>query len=208
MASKKKATKKASPINIDPIEMDSNALAIVPSLDSILDPLSIIDDELLTPEDLSLVVKTDVKIKIKPRDRIHYVNGKEFEAEIKMYYDTNEVSSKLGESLTKIANGLAFAPNFNNYSFRDEMVGDAILKMFSALKNKKFRLNSGFSPFSYFTTVAFHAFINRIKKEKKQHEALMQYREKVYGEQMNTVNEDGVAVWLYVEPNDDYNNEE
>ncbi len=33
---------------------------------------------------------------------------------------------------------------------------------------KKFDINSEYNPFSYFTTIAFHAFINRIKKEKKQ----------------------------------------
>ena len=41
----------------------------------------------------------------------------------------------LADSLNKIATGLSYAPNFINYSYKDEMVGDAILKMFSALKN-------------------------------------------------------------------------
>ena len=62
------------------------------------------------------------------------------------------------------------------------MIGDAILKMLTALRNKKFNIDSGNNPFSYFTTIAFHAFINRIKKEKKHRETINQYQEKVYFE--------------------------
>jgi len=142
--------------------------------------------------------------KIKPKDREHYVNGKEFEEEIRNYYKTDHVSIKLGECINKIANGLSFAGNFINYSYKEEMVGDAIVKMFSALKNKKFRLDSGFSPFSYFTTIAFHAFINRIKKEKKHHKALMEYKDKIYSELMLNPEETNGA-HIYVDPaNDSY----
>jgi DNA-directed RNA polymerase specialized sigma24 family protein len=155
-----------------------------------------------------VVVEEVVEVvkKIKPRDREHYVNGKEFEEEIRQFYNTGNISIKLGESITKIANGLSFAPNFINYSYKDDMVGDAIVKMFSALKNKKFKLDSGFSPFSYFTTIAFHAFINRIKKEKKHHEALTEYREKVYMEMMLDPNETHGA-HIYVDPNSGHDDE-
>jgi len=137
--------------------------------------------------------------KIKPREKVHYVNGKEFEEEIRSYYGTDHVTIKLGECINKIANGLSYAPNFINYSYKEDMVGDAIVKMFSALKNKKFKLDSGFSPFSYFTTIAFHAFINRIKKEKKHHKAITDYREKVYNELMLDPEENNGA-HIYVEP--------
>lgn len=173
-----------------------------------------IDDESDTDlEEVVSEVKEIIKVpeekilkKIKPRDREHYVNGKEFEEEIRTFYNTGNISIKLGESITKIANGLSFAPNFINYSYKDDMVGDAIVKMFSALKNKKFKLDSGFSPFSYFTTIAFHAFINRIKKEKKHHEALTEYREKVYMELMLDPNETNGA-HIYVDPNNGHDDE-
>ena len=64
------------------------------------------------------------------------------------------------------------------------MIGDAILKMFSALKNQKFNCESHNNPFSYFTTVAFHAFINRIKKEKKHRDTITKYQETVYDEKI------------------------
>ena len=111
----------------------------------------------------------------KPKkQKPHYVNAKDFTSDIVEYYDsgTDEVSEKLGESIYKIATGLSYAPNFINYSYKDDMVGDAIVKMFSALQLKKFKIDTGNNPFSYFTTIAFHAFINRIKKEKKQFDKL------------------------------------
>jgi len=140
--------------------------------------------------------------KIKPKDKVHYVNSREFEDEIKSYYNTDKMTDKLCESINKIANGLSYAPNFLNYSYKEDMVGDAVVKMFSALKNKKFKIDCGFSPFSYFTTIAFHAFINRIKKEKKHHEAINEYRDKVYTELMLNPEENNGA-YIYVEPTGD-----
>ena len=145
--------------------------------------------------------------KIKPKDKVHYVNSREFEDRIKVFYTTGNISYELGDSLNKIANGLSYAPNFINYSYKDEMVGDAIVKMFSALRNKKFKIDSGFSPFSYFTTIAFHAFINRIKKEKKHHEVINEYKEKVYNDLMLDANEPGNG-YIYVEPTGDDDNDE
>lgn len=117
----------------------------------------------------------------------HYVNSKEFTQDIVNYYEsgTDEVGEKLGESIFKIATGLSYAPNFINYSYKDEMIGDAIVKMFSALQLKKFDISTGNNPFSYFTTIAFHAFINRIKKEKKQRQMISDYQEMVYEEMAN-----------------------
>ena len=144
----------------------------------------------------------EVAKKIKPKDKVHYVNSREFEDEIRSYYNTDKMTDKLCDSLNKIANGLSYAPNFLNYSYKEEMVGDAIVKMFSALKNKKFKIDCGFSPFSYFTTIAFHAFINRIKKEKKHHEAINEYRDKVYTELMLNPDENNGA-HIYIEPTGD-----
>lgn len=126
--------------------------------------------------------KPEKKKKPRGKDRPHYVNAKDFMRELSAYYDQGDenVNETLGTYIYKIATGLSYAPNFINYSYRDDMVGDAIVKMFSALKNKKFDLNSGNNPFSYFTTIAFHAFINRIKKEKKQREVVSEYQEQVF----------------------------
>jgi len=145
----------------------------------------------------------EIKKKKEKKEKPFYVNPKEFEEQITIYYKTGNISIMLGEAITKIANGLSYAPNFINYTYKDDMVGDAIVKMFSALRNKKFRLDTGFSPFSYFTTIALHAFINRIKKENKHHAVLNEYRDKVYTDLMLNPDENGNTYNIYVEPGDD-----
>ena len=71
------------------------------------------------------------------------------------------------------------------------------------LFNKKFDLNAvdskgnKYNPFSYFTTIDFHAFINRIKKEKRHFDAVNEYKERVYEELMNS---EEVEQKVYVRP--------
>ena len=139
----------------------------------------------------------------KKKNKLHYVNSKEFTQDIVEYYESgsDQISEKLGESIFKIATGLSYAPNFINYSYKDDMVGDAIVKMFSALQSKKFDINTGNNPFSYFTTIAFHAFINRIKKEKKQRQVISDYQEMVYEELASEYN-------MATKPTDSDNNED
>jgi len=136
--------------------------------------------------------------KLKPHEKPHYVNSKQFEDEIRQYYKTDKMTEYLADSIRRIAYGLSFAPNFINYSYRDEMIGDAVVKMYQALKYKKFKLDHGFSPFSYFTTIAFHAFISRIKKEKKHHQLIADYRERNYSSLINQ-NEDESGVRVYTQ---------
>lgn len=118
----------------------------------------------------------------KPNKKEHYVSPKRFLQLLKEYYESDDFVDELAESTYKIAVGLSYSPNFINYSYKDEMIGDAVVKMIAAVKNKKFNLESTSNPFSYFTTIAYHAFINRIKKEKKYRETINDYQEQVYGE--------------------------
>jgi len=127
-----------------------------------------------------LKTKTKAKKK-KANKKTYYVNPKRFLELLTVYYSTEDFADELAESVYKIAVGLSYSPNFINYSYKDEMIGDAVVKMIAAVKNKKFNLDSPSNPFSYFTTIAFHAFINRIKKEKKYRETISQYQEQVYG---------------------------
>jgi len=117
----------------------------------------------------------------KPNKKTYYVSPKEFLQNLKYYYKTDDLIDELAESVYKIAVGLSYSPNFINYSYKDEMIGDAVVKMIAAVKNKKFRIDSPSNPFSYFTTIAYHAFINRIKKEKKYRDTISDYQEQVYG---------------------------
>ena len=133
-----------------------------------------------------------------------YVNQADFMRELKEYYSSDVISNELATYIKKISQGLSFAPNFINYTYKDEMVGDAILKMMQALEYKKFDIVNRDNPFGYFTTIAFHAFINRIKKEKRQRQAINDYQEQVYQELMNDgSNESGVTIYIADNTDDD-----
>tara|TARA_R110002167_G_scaffold9579_18_gene44361 strand:+ start:1297 stop:1776 length:480 start_codon:yes stop_codon:yes gene_type:complete len=134
------------------------------------------------------LLKKKAPTKSKKNKERYYVNGGEFKAAIIEFYaeDTDIIPDQLAIYIKKIADGLSFAPNFINYSYKEDMVGDAIVKMLSALRNKKYDPSTGSNPFSYFTTIAFHAFINRIKKEKKHRDMISDYQEAVYDELMGS----------------------
>jgi len=113
-----------------------------------------------------------------------YVNPDMLKAEIAEYYLNGELSESLANSIKNIAEGLSYAPNFINYTYKEDMIGDAIIKMVDALRKKKCNVKADTNVFSYFTTIAFHAFINRIKREKKHRETLNQYQEQVYNDKI------------------------
>lgn len=116
----------------------------------------------------------------------YYVDPEKFKKAIIDYYESGICDDYLGGCLNKIAEGLGYNGKFINYSYKEEMIGDALIKMFSALKRKKFDVSTETSPFGYFTTIAFHAFINRIKKEKKHHDTLVEYRQRKYEDELSS----------------------
>ncbi len=126
------------------------------------------------------------EIKTKVNKEQFYVNPIEFKKQIEIFYKSGICTDYLGDCLNKIAEGLGYSPKFINYSYKEDMIGDALIKMFSALKRKKFDVKSETSPFGYFTTIAFHAFINRIKKEKKHHDTLNEFKQRKYEEMLST----------------------
>jgi hypothetical protein len=107
----------------------------------------------------------------------HYVDNKEFLAEMikwKKRYNAAEesgrkkppVSNYIAESFLKIAEHLSYRPNFMNYPYREEMVGDGIENCLMYAHN--FDPDKSKNPFSYFTQIIYFAFLRRIEKEKKQ----------------------------------------
>ena len=133
----------------------------------------------------------------------YYIEPKVFKESLQKYYDTDILTDDLAENIKKIAYGLSYNASFINYTYKDDMIGDALIKMYSALKHKKFNFEKATNPFSYFTTIAYHAFINSIKKEKKHHEAFTKYKERVYEDYMSDpTNTHG---HVYVKPADEEN---
>ena len=122
------------------------------------------------------LVVEKVKNKKKPDKKVFYVEPKKFDEEIVKFYESGVMNNELAGMVSKISNKLSYAPNFINYSYREEMVGDGIIRMMKALISKKYNREKGTNPFSYFTRIAFNAFRNRIKKEKHMHETHEKYR--------------------------------
>ena len=107
----------------------------------------------------------------------HYVDNKEFYAEMiewkKLVNEAEEsdegrppINEYIGECFVKIANHLSYRPNFINYPFREEMIGDGIENCLMYAHN--FDPDKSKNPFSYFTQIIYYAFLRRIQKEKKQ----------------------------------------
>ena len=71
----------------------------------------------------------------------------------------------IGIAVHKIAENFAHNYSFRNYIFKDEMIADAIEAMIKSVD--AYDAVNYSNPFSYFTTSAYYAFIQRIEKEKK-----------------------------------------
>ena len=72
----------------------------------------------------------------------------------------------VGYCILEIAKRFASRPNFYNYTYRDEMIGDAIENCIQYMHN--FDPEKSQNPFGYITQICYYAFIARITREKKQ----------------------------------------
>lgn len=131
------------------------------------------DEEEVESEPVDKITKKEKKAVDKAK---FYVDPKEFDEEIMIYYKTGVMSDNLALMVSKISHKLSFAGNFINYTYREEMVGDGVIRMMKALMAKKYNREKGTNPFSYFTRIAFNAFRNRIKKEKHMAETHEKYQ--------------------------------
>lgn len=87
-------------------------------------------------------------------------------------------------------------------TYREEMIGDAVIRMIEALTTKKYDPKKG-NPFSYYTKITINAFKNRLKKEKKMRIALTNYQNEVYEEMRN----EGLLPYSRHDTSIDYNGE-
>lgn len=83
------------------------------------------------------------------------------------------ISNYLGDCFIKIARHLSYKSNFINYSYKDEMISDAIENCLAVVNN--FDPAKSKNPFAYFTQITFFAFVRRIQKEKKQMQTKWRY---------------------------------
>lgn len=76
-----------------------------------------------------------------------------------------QIPEYIGECLLMIATRVVSKPNFTNYTFREDMVSDAIENCILYMHN--FDPKKSQNPFAYFTQIIHFAFIRRIEREKK-----------------------------------------
>ena len=105
--------------------------------------------------------------KFPPKKRkTNYINNRTLFQHMKEYKENRKISNYVAEGITSICNNLAKKPSFNGYTYRDEMVADAIVDCVSAVKN--FNPEKTENVFGYFTKIAYNAFLRRIYKEKRE----------------------------------------
>jgi hypothetical protein len=140
-----------------------------------------------------------------PKKRAHYINNKEFSwAVVEYVKSANEakaaekpvpvVTDYVAQCFLKISEGLSHRPNFVRYTYREEMVMDAVENCLRAINNYNIETATRTgkpNAFSYFTQICYFAFIRRIAKEKKQQDIKFRFIEKMGIEDFVAMGMDG-----------------
>tara|TARA_B100000965_G_scaffold130638_1_gene108918 strand:- start:28 stop:618 length:591 start_codon:yes stop_codon:yes gene_type:complete len=123
------------------------------------------------------------------RQSIHYVNNADFSSAVVEYVTEvrkakakNEqlpiVTDYIASCFLKIAEGLSHKSNFIRYTYREEMVMDAVENCLKAIENYNLETATRTgkpNAFAYFTQITWYAFLRRIAKEKKQQDIKLKY---------------------------------
>ena len=123
------------------------------------------------------------------KQSIHYVNNATFSQAVVDYVSHVEKCKKEKESLPKvpdyiaqcflrIAEGLSHKANFIRYTYREEMVMDAVENCLKAISNYNLEAATRTgkpNAFAYFTQITWFAVLRRITKEKKQQDIKLKY---------------------------------
>lgn len=126
---------------------------------------------------------------MKPKEKPHYVNNAQFSQAVVEYVEEVNRAKKakipnpivpdyIARCFLKIAEGLSHKANFVRYTYREEMVMDAVENCLKAILN--YNIESATrtgkpNAFAYFTQISWYAFLRRIEKEKKQQDIKMRY---------------------------------
>jgi hypothetical protein len=140
------------------------------------------------------------------RKSIHYVNNAEFSTAVVDYVhtvnnakhkhtDIPKVPNYVAQCFLRIAEGLSHKSNFVRYTYREEMVMDAVENCLKAISNYDIEAATRTgkpNAFAYFTQITWFAFLRRIAKEKKQQEIKLKY-----------LTQSGIETFLSQEGSDD-----
>ena len=123
------------------------------------------------------------------RESIHYVNNADFsQAVVEYVKSVNEAKANettiptvpdyIAQCFLRIAEGLSHKSNFIRYTYREEMVMDAVENCLKAIDNYNIETATRTgkpNAFAYFTQISWYAFLRRISKEKKQQDIKLKY---------------------------------
>jgi hypothetical protein len=126
---------------------------------------------------------------MKAKDKPHYVNNAQFsEAVVEYVKHARDVQSQglekpkindyIASCFLKIAEGLSHKANFVRYTYREEMMMDAVENCLKAIDNYNLETATRTgkpNAFAYFTQISWYAFLRRIEREKKQQDIKMRY---------------------------------
>jgi hypothetical protein len=138
---------------------------------------------------------------------IHYVNNSDFSTAVVEYVKKADKARKtdkkiptvpdyIAQCFLRIAEGLSHKANFIRYTYREEMVMDAVENCLKAIGNYNLEAATRTgkpNAFAYFTQITWFAFLRRITKEKKQQEIKMKYLTKSGIDSFIDVGTEGVA---------------
>lgn len=125
----------------------------------------------------------------RKKDSIHYVNNADFSQAVVDYVKVVNkaredkvslpvVPNYIAQSFLRIAEGLSYKSNFIRYTYREEMVMDAVENCLKAIYNYDIETATRTgkpNAFAYFTQISWFAFLRRIAKEKKQQDVKLKY---------------------------------
>ena len=120
---------------------------------------------------------------------VHYVNNADFSTAVVEYVTrVNEAKDNgkeqpiipdyIAQCFLRIAEGLSHKHNFIRYTYREEMVMDAVENCLKAIYNYNLEhaTRTGKpNAFAYFTQITWYAFLRRIAKEKKQQDVKLKF---------------------------------
>jgi len=123
------------------------------------------------------------------RSKAHYVNNADFSQAVVEYVQKVREAKQNNQQLPivpdyiascflRIAEGLSHKSNFIRYTYREEMVMDAVENCLKAIENYNLEAATRTgkpNAFAYFTQITWFAFLRRIAKEKKQQEIKLKY---------------------------------
>jgi hypothetical protein len=123
------------------------------------------------------------------RKSIHYVNNADFSQAVVDYVtEVRQAKQKdqqlpivpdyIAQCFLRIAEGLSHKSNFIRYTYREEMVMDAVENCLKAIENYNLEAATRTgkpNAFAYFTQITWYAFLRRIAKEKKQQDIKLKY---------------------------------